>query len=86
MTKNESDQLDRIEEMLIKHMANSATGRDQMLVDIAGATDVTNEIRSTVKGLSTLGKVLGWVGGVALALASIVGLWQVLAPHGVNGG
>ena len=80
MTKQEGDQLDRIEAMLQTHILNSATGRDQMLVDIASATDVTNEIRSTVKGLSLLGKVLGWVGGIALALASIIGLWQLMAP------
>ena len=86
MNKQEMNQLDAIESLLRQHITLSQAGRDQMLVDIAGATDVTNEIRATVKGLSTLGKVLGWVGGVALALASIVGLWQVLAPHGVNGG
>jgi hypothetical protein len=74
-------QLDTIEALLRKHIQLSSEGREKTQTDIASALEVTNEIKSGVKGLSLLGKVLGWVGGIAAALAGIVGLWQLLAPH-----
>jgi hypothetical protein len=79
-------QLDTIESLLRLHIQLSTQGREKTQADIADALQVTNEIKAGVKGLSLLGKVLGWVGGIAAALAGIVGLWQLLAPPGVNGG
>jgi hypothetical protein len=78
-------QLDTIEALLRQHIQLSSEGREKTQADIASALEVTNEIKSGVRGLSLLGTVLGWVGGVAAALASIYGLWTLLAP-GVNGG
>lgn len=85
MTDTAMTKLDRIETLLREHIVASANGRMAMQVQIDDALSVTTEIKSTVKGLSLLGKVSSWVGGLALAAASVIGLWQLLAP-GANGG
>jgi hypothetical protein len=78
-------QLDRIEILLRDHIQASSAGRVAMQAQIDSATEVTNEIKSTVHGLSVLGKVAGWIGVIAMAIAAIVGLWQLMGG-GRNGG
>lgn len=77
-------QLDRIEILLRDHIAASASGRDKMQAQIDSATEVTNEIKSTVHGLSVLGKVTGWIGGIAMAAAAVIGLWQLLGGSSIG--
>ena len=76
-------QLDRIEKLLIDHVASSSDWRQKMDVEIARNTEVTEKVRE----IAGAGRVIKWVlvtfGTIAGAIA---GFWTLAASIGQNGG
>lgn len=78
-----AEQLDRIEDLLHQHIDASAAWRQKTDAELARNTEVTEEIRTASTALGWIKRVIVWIGGLAVGLAGIIGLWQALAGGGV---
>ena len=80
-TDHLSEQLDRIEDMLRSHVGDSMVWRQRVEGELARNTEVTEQIREASTALGWIKRVIVWVGGLAVGLAGIVGLWQAINPR-----
>lgn len=79
-TEHLAQQLDRIETLLRDHIAGSTAWREKTDDELRRNTEVTEQIREASTALGWIKRVIVWVGGLAVGLAGIVGLWQALRP------
>ena len=71
-----------IEDLLREHIAGSTAWRQRTDDELRRNTEVTEQIREASTALGWIKRVIVWVGGLAVGLAGIVGLWQALSGGG----
>lgn len=75
-----AEQLDSIESLLREHIANSQEWRERTDIELKRNTEVTEQIREASTALGWIKRAIVWVGGLAVGVTGIVGLWQAVKP------
>ena len=76
------DKLDTIEQLLRDHIHDSMVWRTATDIRIAENTEVTEQVRTATTAIDWIKKAIIWLGSLAVGIAGIIGLVQLLSGGG----